>query len=74
MRQSEKIIFRVTTEQKAFVKEFAEKTGMDTSEFLRTIIQYYFMAYFSKSGSYEEIRKRFFAMNPKKSKGLKSEK
>lgn len=64
MKQSEKIIFRLRPDQKAFVKEFAEKMGMDISEFLRLIVEYYFLAQFSRTGSYKEIRKKFFDMYP----------
>lgn len=49
---------------KEFVKEFASKMGMDTSEMLRMMIDYYFMSYFSRTGSYEEIRQKFFRLYP----------
>lgn len=64
MKQSEKIIFRVKPSLKEFVKEFAEKMGMDTSDFMRLVLEYYYMAYFSKTGSYKEIRERFFSLYP----------
>jgi len=60
MKQSEKLIFRIKPEQKAFVKEYAEKMGMDVSEFLRLVLEYYFLAYFTKQMGFKEIRKKFF--------------
>jgi hypothetical protein len=49
---------------KVFVREFAEKMGMDTSDFMRLVLEFYYMAYFTKQGSYKEIREKFFAMYP----------
>lgn len=71
MKQSEKIIFRVKPQLKEFVKEFAGKMGMDTSDFMRLMIEYYFMAMFSQTGSYKEIRERFFSMYPDREKDRK---
>jgi hypothetical protein len=71
MKQSQKIIFRTSPELKAFVREFAEKNGMDTSDFLRLILHYYFMAFFTKQGSYREIRERFFQLYPPDEKSKK---
>jgi hypothetical protein len=62
MKQSEKIVFRVSPTLKSFVKEFSEKMNMDISEMMRLIIEYYFLAQFSRTGSYKEIRKKFFDM------------
>jgi hypothetical protein len=71
MKQSEKIIFRVKPQLKEFVKEFAGKMGMDTSDFMRLMIEYYFMAMFSQTGSYKEIRERFFTMYPDRKNNTK---
>jgi hypothetical protein len=49
---------------KEFVREFAEKMGMDTSDFMRLVLEYYWMAYFTRTGSYKDIRDRFFSMFP----------
>lgn len=43
MKQSEKIIFRLSPEMKSFVKEFAEKMGMDISDFMRIVLEYYYL-------------------------------
>lgn len=59
---------------KEFVREFAEKMGMDTSDFMRLVLEYYWMAYFTRTGSYKDVRDRFFSMFPdkkKKSEGKK---
>jgi hypothetical protein len=62
--RTEKIIFRIRPDMKAFVREFSEKMGLDISDFMRLVLEYYYMAYFSKTGSYEEIREKFFSMYP----------
>jgi hypothetical protein len=49
---------------KEFVREFAEKMGMDTSDFMRLVLEYWFMAYFVKQGSYKDIRQKFFDLYP----------
>jgi hypothetical protein len=49
---------------KAFVKEWADKMGMDTSEFMRLVLEYYYLAVFTRTGSYADIRKKFFTMFP----------
>jgi antitoxin component of RelBE/YafQ-DinJ toxin-antitoxin module len=43
MKQSQKIIFRVREDMKVFVKEFAEKMGMDTSDFMRLVLEYLYL-------------------------------
>lgn len=43
MKQSEKIIFRVKPSMKVFVREFAEKMGMDTSDFMRLVLEYLYL-------------------------------
>jgi len=64
MKQSDKIIFRVKPEMKRFVREFAEKMGMDTSDFMRLVLEYYYLAMFTRTGSYKDIREKFFTMFP----------
>jgi uncharacterized protein with von Willebrand factor type A (vWA) domain len=64
MKQSEKIIFRIKPEMKSFVKEFSEKMGMDISELMRLIIEYYFFSFFMGTGTYKDMRERFFIMFP----------
>jgi len=64
MKQSEKIIFRVKPQLKEFVKEFAEKMGMDTSDLMRLIVEFYFFHFFTGQSSYRDIRERFFKMFP----------
>jgi hypothetical protein len=54
---------------KDFIKEFSEKTGMDISEFMRTVVRYYFLAYFTRQGSYHDIRAKFFNIYPDKKTG-----
>lgn len=71
MKQSEKIIFRVRKDMKLFVKEFAEKMGMDTSELMRLILEYYFLAQYLEQGSYRQIRQKFFDMYPEREKKRK---
>jgi len=68
MKRTEKIIFRESPEMKLFIKEFSSKVGMDISEFMRIVIRYYFMAYFTKQGSYRDIKKKFFGIYPDKVK------
>jgi hypothetical protein len=68
MKQSEKIIFRLKPSLKTFVKEYAEKMDMDISEFMRMVLEYYYLAMFSQTGSYKEIRKKFFDMFPPEKK------
>jgi antitoxin component of RelBE/YafQ-DinJ toxin-antitoxin module len=43
MKQSSKIIFRLSDDMKAFVKEYAEKMGMDISEFMRLVLEYCYL-------------------------------
>jgi hypothetical protein len=76
MKQSAKIIFRVSPEMKAFVKEFSEKMNMEVSDFMRLMVEYYFLAQFSRTGSYREIKKKFFDIydNPEKGKNDKQKK
>lgn len=64
MKQSEKIIFRTKPMMKSFVREFAEKMGMDTSDFMRLVLEYWFLCYFCKEGSYKTIRQKFFDLYP----------
>lgn len=66
MKQSEKIIFRIKPEMKLFVKEFSEKMGMDISEFMRMVLEYYYLAYFTKQMDFNEIRRKFFRTYPTK--------
>jgi hypothetical protein len=66
MKQSAKIIFRVRNEMKDFVKEFAGKMGMDTSDFMRLVLEYYYFAMFTQQGSYKEIREKFFSLYPER--------
>lgn len=49
---------------KEFVREFADKMGMDTSDFMRLVLEYYWMAYFCKQFSYKDIRQKFFDLYP----------
>lgn len=62
--RSEKIIFRVKPEMKEFIKEFASKQGLDISDFMRLILEYFCMAYFTGQEPYQELKKRFYAMFP----------
>jgi hypothetical protein len=62
--RSEKIIFRVSPSLKAFAKEYSEKMGLDLSDFMRLVLEYYWMAFFTQTGSYKEIREKFFSMYP----------
>lgn len=62
--QTDKIIFRVKPQMKAFVREFSEKMGLDVSDFMRLVLEYYWMAFFTKTGSFDEIKTRFFDMYP----------
>ena len=71
MKQSEKIIFRVKPQMKSFVREFAEKMGMDTSDFMRLVLEFYYLAYFTKQGSYKDIREKFFTMYPNSEKKVR---
>lgn len=68
MKQNEKVVFRLKNEQKMFINDFAQKMGMDLSEFLRMIIEYFFLAYFSKQPSYNEMRRIFFEAYPRAKK------
>jgi len=62
--RTEKIIFRVKPEMKQFVKEFASRIGLDVSDLMRMILQYYFMSYFTGTFNFEDMKKRFFEMYP----------
>ena len=73
MKQSEKIIFRVKPQLKEFVKEFAEKMGMDTSDLMRLIVEFYFFHFFTGQSSYRDIRERFFKMYPDRKNKAKKE-
>lgn len=62
--RTEKIIFRVKPEMKAFVKEWADRQGLDISDFMRMMLNYFYMAYFTDSSPYDELKKKFFTMYP----------
>jgi len=62
--RTEKIIFRVKPQMKYFVKEFAEKQGLDISDFMRMMLEYFFMGYFTNQAPYQELRQKFFNMYP----------
>jgi hypothetical protein len=53
---------------KDFIKEFAANMGMDTSDLMRMIVEYYFFCFFTGQGSYKQIREKFFSIteNPQK--------
>jgi|GEM_PF-5543817 hypothetical protein len=59
-----KIIFRVKPEMKHFVKEFSEKQGLDISDFMRMMLEYFYMSYFTGSDSYIELKRKFLNMFP----------
>jgi hypothetical protein len=68
--RTEKIIFRVKPEMKRFVKEYAEKLGLDISDFMRMMLEWYYMAYFTgEKQSYQELREKFFKMYPNGGRG-----
>jgi hypothetical protein len=62
--RTEKIIFRVKPQMKSFVREFAEKQGLDISDFMRMMLEYFYMNYFVEGESYQDLRKKFFSMYP----------
>jgi hypothetical protein len=62
--RSGKIIFRVKPEMENFVKEFAKKQELDTSDFMRMMLEMFFMSYFTQGESYQDLRKKFFGMFP----------
>jgi hypothetical protein len=62
--RTEKIIFRVNPEMKDFVKEWADRQGLDISDFMRMMLNYFYMAYFTNTGSYDDMKSKFFRMYP----------
>jgi hypothetical protein len=69
--RTEKIIFRVKPEMKQFVREFSEKQGVDVSDFMRMMLNFFYMAYFTDSMSYEDLKRKFFSMYPNGAKNDK---
>lgn len=73
MVKSKKIIFRVKPEMFEFVKDFSASVKMETSELMRTIVEHYFLMYFSNSNrtaTYDDLKCQFLEMNPKSPSSL----
>ena len=69
--RTDKIIFRVKPELKSFVREFAENQGLDISDFMRMMLEYFYMSYFTQGKSYQDLRIKFFKMFPNGAKNDK---
>jgi hypothetical protein len=67
--RTDKIIFRVKPQLKDFVVEFASNMGLDLSDFMRMMLEYFYMSYFTEGESYMNLKAKFMKL----SNGMKDE-